>query len=152
HYTTSTINFDQVSISSAKSTYGRALSSECLTLNRTDNFGLPCSRNGVVARTDYEAYVAGQNEIFFLQHSTSNISEIRLVNASAESGSNSSDKVALLIPQSANLSPFRDFRAQTAGVITTCTPISRLCNWTTTGNDSMYSQFNCSSNFWGVLG
>jgi len=152
HYTTSTINFDQVSISQTMRTYGRALSSECLNLNRTANLGLPCSRNYALSQTDYEAYVAGQNEIFFLQHDTSNISEVRLVSTNTPSASNSSDQVALLIPQSTNLSPFRDFRAETAGVITTCAPITSQCNWTISGPDSMYSQFNCSDNFWGVLG
>lgn len=148
HYTTSTINFDQVSHSPETHAYGRGLSQECLALNRSDNFGLPCSRNGVVSALDYDAYVASQNEIFFLQHGTSNKSEIRLVPVPDKPN----EKVALLIPQPTHLSPFRDFGASTAGVITTCEPITSSCNWTTSGPSSLFSQFNCSDVFWGVLG
>jgi hypothetical protein len=61
-------------------------------------------------------------------------------------------QVAILIPQSANLSPFRDFEATTTGVITTCKAISSQCNWTSSGPGSYYSSFNCSKGFWGVLG
>lgn len=148
HYTTSTINFDQVSVSSHMHSYGRGLSSECLDLNRSDNFGLPCSRNGNVAKKDYDAYVAGQNEVFFLQHGTSNQSEILLV----PNPMSPKEKVALLLPQSGSLSPYRDFHTETAGVITTCTPISSECQWKSWGPSDIYSQFNCSNAFWGVLG
>lgn len=152
HYTTSTINFDQVSVSTEMHTYGRGLSEQCLTLDRAANFGLPCSRNDVVAQADYEAYVAGQNEIFFLQHGTSNTSRVTLVPTPKNQSSIPDGKVALLLPQTVGLSPFRDFRATTTGVMTTCTPISSECKWKTLGLDELYSQFNCSQNFWGVLG
>ncbi|KIX05760.1 uncharacterized protein Z518_03732 [Rhinocladiella mackenziei CBS 650.93] len=153
HYTTSTINFDQVSIESTMHAYGRGLSSECLSLNRSDNYGLPCSRNGEAALTDYDDYVTGQNQIFFLQHGTSNVSEIRLVQAQdPDNAYNENEKVALLIPPSTTLSPFRDFRAETTGVITTCAPISSECAWKVWGPFDLYSQFNCSDSFWGVLG
>ncbi|KIW96174.1 uncharacterized protein Z519_03241 [Cladophialophora bantiana CBS 173.52] len=156
HYTTSTINFDRISVSSEAHAYGYGLSSACLALNRSDNFGLPCSRNGILAGTDYNAYVSGQNEIFYLQHGTSNVSEVRLVDTPSYESSNVTSsgaaKVALLIPQSTDLSPFRDFQAYSTGVITTCEPISALCNWTSGGPGDYYSQFNCSENFWGVLG
>lgn len=153
HYTTSTINFDQVSISPETHAYGRGLSAACLSLNRSENFGLPCSRNSLVAASDYDVYVAGQNEIFYLQHDTSNTSEIRLVSAPAQPpDSTPDDKVAILIPQSANLSPFRDYRAETTGVITTCEPISSQCTWAALGPDLLYSEFNCSDGFFGVLG
>ncbi|OCT53194.1 hypothetical protein CLCR_09692 [Cladophialophora carrionii] len=156
HYTTSTINFDQVSISQENHAYGYGLSSECLALNRTENFGLPCTRNGVIGATDYDAYVAGQNEIFYLQRGTSNLSEIRLISPPSSMPSNTTSagvaKVALLAPQSANLSPFRDFQAHTAGVVTTCEPISSQCTWTSEGPGEYWSSFNCSKNFWGVLG
>ncbi|OAG40308.1 hypothetical protein AYO21_05399 [Fonsecaea monophora] len=156
HYTTSTINFDQISVSPLSHSYGYGLSSTCLALNRSDNFGLPCSRNGQLAAADYNAYVASQNEIFYLQHGISNVSEVRLVDIPSDKPANATSsgaaKVALLIPRSTGLSPFRDFQAYTTGVITTCEPISNLCNWTSGGPGNYYSQFNCSENFWGVLG
>lgn len=150
HYTTSTIAFDEISISSTRQAYGRGLSEACLTLNRSENYGLPCSRNGVVAVEDYNAYVTGQNEIFILNHAESNISEIRLVDPPA---SQNAAKVALLIPQHAGLNPLRDFRAETAGIVTTCTPITNTkCRWIDGNPLENYSQFNCSDNFWGILG
>ncbi|KIY00471.1 uncharacterized protein Z520_04156 [Fonsecaea multimorphosa CBS 102226] len=156
HYTTSTINFDRISVSTEAHAYGYELSSACLALNRSDNFGLPCSRNGQLALTDYNAYVSSQNEIFYLQHDTSTVSEVRLVDTPSYEPSNATSsgaaKVALLIPQSTGLSPFRDFQAHSTGVITTCEPITTLCNWTSGGPGNYYSQFNCSENFWGVLG
>ncbi|EXJ95159.1 hypothetical protein A1O1_00278 [Capronia coronata CBS 617.96] len=148
HYTTSTINFDRISVSSDVHNYGRGLSSECLALDRSANYGLPCSRNAELAGEDYDAYVAGQNEVFFLQHGTSNESEIRLV----PNPTSPKENVALLLPQSDHLSPFRDFQTQTAGVITTCAPISSECQWKSWGPSESYSQFNCSNAFWGVLG
>ncbi|OQU97675.1 hypothetical protein CLAIMM_03570 [Cladophialophora immunda] len=156
HYTTSTINFDQISVSDVAHAYGYGLSPACLALNRSDNFGLPCSRNGQLAETDYNAYVSSQNEIFYLQRGTSNVSEVQLVDTPpyepANITSSGAAKVALLIPQSTGLSPFRDFQAYTTGVITTCEPVTALCNWTSGGPGNYYSQFNCSENFWGVLG
>ncbi|OAP58300.1 hypothetical protein AYL99_07390 [Fonsecaea erecta] len=156
HYTTSTINFDQVSVSALAHAYGYELSSACLALHRSDNFGLPCSRNAELGVADYNAYVSSQNEIFYLQHGTSNISEVRLVDTPSYEPSNVTSsgaaKVALLIPQSHGLSPYRDFQAYTTGVITTCEPITTLCNWTSGGPGNTYSQFNCTENFWGVLG
>ncbi|KEF63513.1 uncharacterized protein A1O9_01491 [Exophiala aquamarina CBS 119918] len=153
HYSTSTIAFDQISISN-KLSYGRALSEECLTLSRFDNLGLPCSRNGITAVDDYDTYVAGQNEIFFLNHDTSSTSKIMLIDSDSKKGRNSSTQVALLIPQPSILSPFRDFRAETAGVVMTCEAVTNTqCNWTDgVLGDETFSQFNCSDNFFGILG
>ena len=156
HYTTSTINFDQVSVSAERHAHGYGLSAACLALNRTDNFGLPCSRNGVVAAADYNAYVAGQNEIFDLQRGTSNVSQIGLVDAPsylpADETSAGAAKVALLTPQDASLSPYFDFQADTTGIITTCEPMSSQCKWTSSGPGEYWSYFNCTETFWGILG
>jgi hypothetical protein len=61
------------------------------------------------------------------------------------------ERVAILTPQSSTLSPFRDYRAETVGVHTSCAPITTQCSWTD-GPQETYSQFNCSRNWWGVLG
>ncbi|RVX73514.1 hypothetical protein B0A52_02402 [Exophiala mesophila] len=149
HYTTSTIAFDRVSVSSEKLSYGRGLSEACLTLNRSENFGLPCSRNGLVAMNDYDTFARGQNEIFFLNHGISNESEILLVD---QPGDNDTIQAAVIIPQHAILSTYRDYRAETVGVVTTCEPITNQCEWTDGGSNDNYSQFNCSDHFWGILG
>lgn len=154
HYSTSTITFDQITISNEKLAYGRALSEACLTLSRLDNLGLPCSRNGITAVDDYDTYAAGQNEIFFLNHDTSSTSKIVLVDSDPNKGSNASTQVALLIPQPSTLSPFRDYRAETAGVMMTCEPVTNTkCNWTDgVLGEETFSQFNCSDSFYGILG
>ncbi|KAK5056535.1 hypothetical protein LTR84_012066 [Exophiala bonariae] len=154
HYSTSTIAFDQITISSEKLAYGRALSEACLTLSRLDNLGLPCSRNGITAVDDYDTYAAGQNEIFFLNHDTSSTSQIALVDSDPTKGNNASTQIALLIPQPSTLSPFRDYRAETAGVMMTCEPVTNTkCKWTDgVLGEETFSQFNCSDNFYGILG
>jgi len=152
HYTTSTINFDQVSTVSEMHTYGRGLSEECLALNRTANYGLPCSRNGDLAVSNYYAFVQEQNEVSFLKHDLSNISEVSLVSAPNQPPSSEHGKAVILLPQTANVSPYQDYRATTAAIITTCTPISSECQWKTIGAQDLYSQFNCTDNFYGVLG
>jgi hypothetical protein len=156
HYTASTINFDQISVSASTHAYGYGLSSTCLALNRTANFGMPCSRNGEVALANETEYIAGQNEIFFLQHGTSNISQVKMVSAPAymppSDSSRSAAQVALLVPQSTRLSPWQDFQASTTGVVTTCEPITSQCNFATSPLGPAYSTFNCSANFWGILG
>ncbi|KAK4940978.1 hypothetical protein LTR10_019022 [Elasticomyces elasticus] len=154
HYTTSTINFDQVSTvsDSEVNTHGRGLSKECLTLNRTENFGLPCSRNGDLAASDYFAYVQGQNEISFLEHNLSNTSEVSLVSAPNQPSTSVHGNAVILLPQTANVSPYQDYRATTAAVVTTCTPITSECEWKTLGPQDLYSQFNCTNNFYGILG
>lgn len=149
HYTTSTIAFDHISVPHENMSYGRGLSEACLTLDRSENFGLPCSRNGVVAMEDYNTFAMGQNEIFFLNHGTSNVSEIRLVD---QPGDNDTVQAALIIPQHAILNSFRDYRAETVGVVTTCEPITNQCQWVDGRSENNYSQFNCSDNFWGILG
>ncbi|KAI1628529.1 hypothetical protein EDD37DRAFT_557877 [Exophiala viscosa] len=152
HYTTSTINFDQVSTVSEMHTYGRGLSEECLILNRTENFGLPCSRNSDLAASNYYAFNQGQNEITFLEHDLSNISEVSLVLAPNQPPTSEHGMAVILLPQTAKVSPYQDYRATTAAVVTTCTPISAECQWKTWGPEDLYSQFNCSGNFYGVLG
>lgn len=152
HYTTSTINFDQISTVSGMHAYGRGMSEECLALNRSENIGLPCSRNGNLALEDYFAFVTGQNEISFLEHNLSNISQVSLVSAPNQLSASEQEKVAILLPQTANLSPYQDYRATTPAVVTTCTPISSECQWKTIGPEDLYSQFNCTDSFYGVLG
>ncbi|KAJ9608470.1 hypothetical protein H2200_007458 [Cladophialophora chaetospira] len=156
HYTTSTVSFDAVSVSSETHAYGYGLSPDCLSFNRTANYGMPCTRSGVIAQADENRYVALQNEIYYLQHGISNLSEIRLADTPSYSPPNITSsgaaKVALLIPHTTSLSPFRDFEADTTGIITTCEPISSLCSWVSGGPSLLWSSFNCSKNFWGTLG
>lgn len=148
HYTTSTINLDDVSVSKQLGESGRGLSETCLLVNRSENAGYPCSRNILLSLSDPDAFLREQNEMFYLQHNTSQISEILLAPAQ---GSVSGD-IAMLLPQSSTLSPFVDYRASTIGISTHCKPITDKCEFGVWGTNESYSGFYCSHYFYGVLG
>ena len=142
HYTTQTVEFDEVKVASLTDASGRGLSLECLTLNRTDNFGYPCSLNNLISDT---AFLSERNEMLFLYHNVSQISEIRVV--ASDLGN-----TALLLPKTTSLSPYVDFRASTIGITTQCKPITPKCDFGVWGPKKVYSGFFCSPRFWGSLG
>lgn len=142
HYTTTTVEYHQVEESSSVQEFGRGLSQECLSMDRDANGGLPCSVNSLIPNNDY---LRGQNEMLFLLHNSSQISEIRV--ATADGGD-----IAFLLPKTQDLSPYIDYRASTIGITTQCKPISHLCDFGVWGPDDLYSGFFCSPKFWGVLG
>jgi hypothetical protein len=144
HYTTQTIDFDRIAIvTQPTNMFGRALGKSCLDFNRTQNYGLPCSMSG----TDPNA-VAEQNEIFHLQHNSSSASEIRFVHTDNLLRGD----VALLVPHSQSFSQDVDFRASTIGVSSQCISITRDCEMRYGTQYPYHTLFNCSDNFWGVLG
>ncbi|RMZ92001.1 hypothetical protein DV736_g758, partial [Chaetothyriales sp. CBS 134916] len=58
-----------------------------------------------------------------------------------------------MIPNPARLSTEADFRASTIGVSTQCRLVPpAVCNMTATRDGDINTQFNCSDNFFGVLG
>jgi hypothetical protein len=144
HYTTQTVDFDQIAIvTQPTNMFGRALSKYCLDFNRTENYGFPCS----MSATDPNA-VAEQNEIFRLQHNSSSASEIQFVHTDNLPHGD----VALLVPQSQSFSQDVDFRASTIGVSSQCVSITTDCEMRYDTQYSYHTLFNCSDNFWGVLG
>jgi len=142
HYTTKTVEYHQVEETSSVQAFGRGLSQQCLSMNRTANSGFPCSINSLIPTNDY---LRQQNEMLFLLHNSSQISEIRVVTADG-------GEIALLLPRTQHLSPYIDYRASTIGITTQCKPISHLCDFGVWGPNELYSNFSCSSKFWGVLG
>jgi hypothetical protein len=145
HYTTSTVELDDVKVSNTLGASGRGLSQECLQLDRMENYGLPCSLNHFSSEEDYQRE---HNEVFFLYHNKSQISEIRLL----PKYSSTQGDVAVLLPQTQGLSPYVDYRASTIGISTSCKTITKQCDFGVWGPNDMYSRFHCSPNFWGVLG
>jgi hypothetical protein len=144
HYTTQTVDFEQIAIvTQPTSLFGRALGKSCLDFNRTKNYGFPCS----MSATDPNA-VAEQNEIFHLQHNSSSASEIRFVHTDNLLHGD----VALLVPQSQSFSQDVDFRTSTMGVSSQCIPITTDCKMRYDTQYPYHTLFNCSDNFWGVLG
>lgn len=142
HYTTRTVQYDQVSVDTTLQTSGKALSQECLAVNRSANYGFPCSVNNLIP---INQYLAQKNEMLYLYQNVSQVSEIRMV------GSDVGD-VALLLPKTQSLSSYVDFRASTIGVTTQCKPITPSCKFGVWGPSNAYSGFYCSPKFWGSLG
>ena len=142
HYTTRTVEYDQVKESSSFHEYGRGLSQQCLTLNRGANYGFPCSLNSLIPENDY---LRQHNEMLYLLLNNSQTSEIHVVPTDV-------DNISLLLPKTLDLSPHIDYRASTIGITTRCKPITNLCRFGRWGLGDMYSGFYCSSEFWGTLG
>jgi hypothetical protein len=143
HYSTQTVPFQRViGVSQPQATYSRGITKFCLDFNRTANAGLPCSYTLLVNDPNV---LPEDNEIFYLQHNISNVSEIRLISAD---GLVAGD-LAILVPQDPPAEV--DYRASTIGISTQCTPITSRCSMKT-NLTSLYTSFNCSSGLYGTLG
>ena len=146
HYTTNTVQFDQVvAVPQPSHAFGRGLSTQCLNFNRTSNFCYPCTLD---LEEEQEVMAAQSNEAFFLQHNTSTQSEIRIIGDDTLKNGD----LAILTPQAQNLPRGIEYRGSTIGVSTQCLPISSQCNMWANGVDGTHTQFNCSANFFGLLG
>ena len=144
-YTTSTVQISQATRTTEVNSFGRGLTGECLSLNREENEGWPCSIDLTLAQTNYTEFVARQNQIFYLQHGISEISNIEAMNADWE------HQTCLALLTSRGVEPNVDFRTSTIGVTAQCQPITTECEMKSTGPADAYMSFNCSDNFWGVL-
>jgi hypothetical protein len=143
------INFDAITVKHLPtSSFGRGLSTLCLEFNRTANEGFPCTYDMIAPETEDLPIAVAQNEIYNLQNNISRSSEIRMV-AMAEL---THGDLAVLIPQSENLPNNIDYRASTIGVSTQCRPLTAHCKMNGAGPGGQYTQFNCTNNFWGMLG
>jgi hypothetical protein len=149
HYLTSTIVFDRISINSTpEKEFGYGLSKQCLDLDRVkDNAGFPCTLPLGIGFDDPDA-TEHYNEISRLQANLSTSSQIRLTGADGVG-----EDIALMIPNPATLAAEEDFRASTIGVGMSCGLVPpALCDMRAVGNMSTLAAFNCSDNFFGVLG
>lgn len=146
HFTTTTIPFDQIREDLVPNLqYGRGLLEFCLNFNRLENYGLPCSYDYL--ETDPNA-VEQQNESFRLQHNTSQISELLVV----EDQSLRHGDMIVLAQKSTAADDEVDYKASTIGVSSQCHPITTQCNMRTDPDTVFHTLFNCTDQFWGVLG
>lgn len=140
HYTTSTVQIIQVATTIGSEGLGRGLTESCLLVRRADNFYEPCSRNQSASHVQLAEQ---QNEMYYLQHGSSPISSVDLVETK------NGLRVALLGARGAP--PNLDYRASTIAVSTTCKPITSDCDMRTDMAHKTYTNFNCSEEFWGIL-
>jgi hypothetical protein len=146
HFATSTVQFDQISNTLTPNlAYGRGLSETCLKLQRLENFGLPCSFNYLGT----DPNVVGElNESFRLQHNSSQVSELLII----EEESLKHGDMVVLAEQGTALQPGIDYKASTIGVSSQCQPITTQCNMRVDAENNYLTYFNCTDEFWGVLG
>ena len=149
HYLTSTILFDQISKpSEANHAYGYGLSKMCLDLDRENNGGFPCSMPVGLAFDDPNQ-TAKRNEMSRLQSNASSTSQIRLTGAQSLEGVD----VAIIIPAPESLPAGKDYRASTVGLAASCHLVPpSVCAMKSIGQGAINTQFNCSDDFFGVLG
>jgi len=86
-----------------------------------------------------------QNQMFFLQQGTSNVSSIEVIDAVRQPET----EIAMLF--AADVQSNLDYRTSTIGVSAQCVPISSECAMKKSGVTGSYTSFNCSENFWGIL-
>jgi hypothetical protein len=147
-YTTRARLLDRVRLPEVPGNSSFQVSEECLSLNRTQNVGMPCSRNYITWAKDPEAFTAQQSEIMNIAHDQSERVTIRVV----PDTSDAAPGVVLTIPKTKNLPLNRDFQASTIGARTTCRLRTNECKYSLTGPNDNYWIFNCTSAFRGVFG
>ena len=146
HFTTTTVPFDQIKETLVPTLqYGRGLSEYCLTLNRLQNYGLPCSYNYI--ETDPNA-VEETNESFRLQQNISQINELLVV----EDRALTHGDMVVLTQQATTVDTEVDYKISTIGVSSQCHPITTRCNMRSDLANEFHTLFNCTDQFWGVLG
>ena len=149
HYTTTTIEFDQLSAPTGPIfEYGRGLSARCADFNRSANNGLPCSFDYAQMQNNPDGYIFENNEVFRLAQNFSKVSQIRLVDGATPGDSHH----AVLLPHAVDTGV--DYEASTMSVATTCKLITDSCHMQPFGNTSAVheTRFQCSDAFYGVLG
>lgn len=146
HYTTSTIEFDQIFVQAQPDReFGRGVSDFCLTFDR-EEIGLPCSveYDFVDPNKNFE-----QTEASRLMHNTSQTSTIRFADMQDKPGSD----IAYLTPSEPSIATGTDFHATTIGISTTCDLIPALrCDMASWGPLDVYTNFSCSDMFYGTVG
>jgi len=129
---------------------GRGVNSYCLGVDRVkDNYGFPCTyaKDSVLAAN--KNFQNGQPELQRIAHNFSTLTQMRLADVSGIDGG----RIAFLMPSELDLPESSNYKAKTIGVATKCGLIPpKTCNITRWGDKNVYTSFNCSSQFWGVLG
>ena len=111
-------------------------------MSREQNYWEPCSMNFNLDTLQRETT---QNQMFFLQQGTSNVSSIEVIDAVRQPET----EIAMLF--AADVQSNLDYRTSTIGVSAQCVPISSECAMKKSGVTGSYTSFNCSENFWGIL-
>lgn len=146
HYTTSTIEFDQVFVrAEPDGEFGRGVSEFCLSFDR-EKIGLPCSveYDFVDPNKNFE-----QTEASRLMHNTSQLSSIRFANLEELQGTD----IAYLTASDQSVATGTDFQATTIGISTTCELVpASSCAMASWGPNQVYTNFSCSDVFYGTIG
>lgn len=146
HFTTKTVSFTRFTNTPiADLNYGRGLSEICLKFDRIKNQGAPCSYNTLGSDPNV---IFEQNEIFRLQHNISQISELLVI----EEPSLEHGDMIILAQQGKTVRSNIDYKASTIGVSSQCVPITTQCDMRTDPDNEFQTFFNCTDEFWGVLG
>lgn len=146
HYTTSTVELDQIHIPSDPiQQLGRGISGFCLTYNRTSS-GFPCS---VEWGFEDPNFAFEQEEAVRLAHNTSQLSQIQTAPVKGIPGAD----VAYIVPQDQTVTPNSDYHATTIGISTTCQFVPpKSCGMAVWGPNDIYTNFSCTDMFHGTLG
>ena len=149
HYTTKTVPYrNLIPYGTPLRSFGRGISKECLHFDRVQNNGFPCP---------YHFNYSDQGNAAFRHPSI--LAALRLNDTAVDQITSYTDPILsnedllMLLPSEGSRLWQLDYSATTLGVGTKCTPITNKCNMrTATVETSGCFQFNCTDDFWGVLG
>jgi hypothetical protein len=145
HFTTTTVPFEQIRKTPVPTLqYGRGINALCSNFPRLQNYGLPCSYDFLGDPNSLEE----SNESFRLQRNISQINELLVV----EDRSLIHGDMVVLAEQATAVNDEVDYKASTIGVSSQCYPITTQCNLKIDPDNPLHTFFNCTDEFWGILG
>ena len=143
HIWTESENLYQYTVPGTLSSFGRGLTPECISFNRSNNYGLPCTRDGFLSNQEY---AERENQVSLILANTSQLNQINFLTATDLPRGD----LTVLYPASGVAPPNVDYRATTLGVSTQCQFMTPMCK--IKHISEILTQFNCSESFFGVLG
>jgi hypothetical protein len=143
HIWSGSVVLDRYNVPQIFNSFGRGLTHRCITFNRTENLGFPCTLDNSLSNLEY---IERQNDVANIQANTSQLNQIQFLTADDLPRGD----LAVLYPAPSVVPSRIDYRGSTLGVSTQCqlmTPICRLKHLS-----DLLTQFNCTETFFGVLG
>jgi hypothetical protein len=139
HTLSETVSIPEFSVSTSMNLFGHRLTDSCQNFDRSEDYCLPCTWNLRGSRLEYWQR---RNSIYELQTNISGVSQVQSINSN----------LSILLPNPNRVSNNTEYRANTIGVSTKCTPITDTCRPRNLDDASTRTVFNCSDEFGGVIG
>jgi hypothetical protein len=145
HLWSKSVVLDRYNVPDSFNSFGRGLTHRCITIDRSNNFGDPCTRGDNFAIGNQQ-YSERENDVSYIQANTSQLNQIQFLGAASLPRGD----LAVLYPAASAIPSRIDYRGSTLGVSTQCQLMTPICRIKHLSN--ILTQFNCTETFFGVLG